>query len=48
MIIPFIFDREDTYARDRAGLDKDMGTYVDRAEPVELPSDTGSDLKPQK
>lgn len=48
MMIPFIFDKEDTYARDKVGQEADQGAYIDRTKPVEPPSDTGPDLRPDK
>ena len=48
MLIPFIFDTEDTYARDKIGQDIDQGTYVDKTKPVVPPSDADPDLRPDK
>jgi TonB family protein len=48
MTIPFIFDKQDTWVRDRAGLEADDAGYVDRTEPVELPTQDAGDLTPGK
>jgi hypothetical protein len=48
MMIPFIFDKEDTYARDKIGQDIDQGAYVDKTKPVVPPSDADPDLRPDK
>ncbi len=48
MTIPFVFDKDYRYARDKIGIDPDRGGYIDRTEPVELPTEIDTDLKPEK
>jgi hypothetical protein len=48
MLIPFVFDKGSVYARGRAAVEADRTGYVDRTEPVDIPTETDTDLRPNK
>ena len=48
MLIPFIFDKGSVYARGRATVEADETGYVDRTEPVDIPTETDTDIRPNK
>jgi TonB family protein len=48
MLIPFIFDKDDTYARKRRDLESDHPGYVNRVEPVRLPETDQPDVSAGK
>jgi TonB family protein len=47
MLVPFIFDKDDTYAR-RKDYEADREGYVDRAEPVDIPQQDHPDVSADK
>jgi TonB family protein len=48
MLIPFIFDKDDTYSRRRRRVESNQSGYVDRIEPVELPERDQPDVSARK
>jgi TonB family protein len=48
MVIPFIFDRDDNYVRDRMGLDSERTYDPEKIEHAEIPERPGPAVTPKK